>query len=187
MEAVEESRLIEEAKNDAEAFGRLYDAFMPSVFAYVMRRVSDRDAAEDITSQTFEKALRSIRGLRKGTSFKGWLFRIAENCVIDHYRSRGRSRSVTLEEAGQVTNGASGKAFNGVDTRLAVEELLRMLPETHRAPLVMHYLEGLTVEQMAAALESTPSACYMKVYRATKAFADLLEQRGIAKVDDYVA
>ena len=50
----------------------------------------------------------------------------------------------------------------------------------------MHFLDGMTVEEMAEALDSTPNACYMKVYRATKAFAELLEQHGIKRIDDYV-
>jgi RNA polymerase sigma-70 factor, ECF subfamily len=187
MEPEREARLIEEAKSSPDAFGELYDHFMPAVYGYVMHRVSNREAAEDITSQTFEKALRSIRGLRKGTSFKGWLFKIAGNTIIDYYRSRGRQQSSSLEEAPEMSNGKSKKAFNGVDDRVAVTELLEGLPESHRTALVLHYLEGLTVEQMAEALGSTPNACYMKVYRATKAFAELLEQKGIKRIDDYVA
>jgi RNA polymerase sigma-70 factor (ECF subfamily) len=187
MEPDEEARLIEEAKSSPDAFAKLYDHFMPVVYGYVMRRVSNREAAEDITSQTFEKALKSIRGLRKGSSFKGWLFRIAGNSVIDYYRSRGRQQSSSLEEAGEVPNGKSKKAFNGVDNQVAVMELLEGLPDSQRTALVLHYLEGLTVEQMAEALGSSANACYMKVYRATKAFAELLEQKGITRIDDYVA
>ncbi len=187
MEPEREARLIEEAKSSPDAFAVLYDHFMPVVYGYVMHRVSNREAAEDITSLTFEKALRNLRGLREGASFKGWLFRIARNTIIDYYRSRGRQQSSSLEEAPEMANGKSRKAFNGVDNRVAVMELLEDLPESHRTALVLHYLEGLTVEEMAEALGSTPNACYMKVYRATKAFAELLEQKGIKRIDDYVA
>jgi len=85
-----------------------------------------------------------------------------------------------------MANGKSHKAVEEVDNRVAVMSLLEKLDETHRTPLVMHFLEGMTVEEMAEALDSTPNACYMKVYRATKAFAELLEQHGIKRIDDYV-
>jgi RNA polymerase sigma-70 factor (ECF subfamily) len=186
MEPEEETRLIEQAKSNAEAFGRLYDEFMPAVYGYVMRRVMNRELAEDLTSQVFEKALKSIRGLRQGASFKGWIFKIAGNTIIDYYRSRGRQQTYSLEEAGDMSNGKSGKAVEQVDNRVAVMSLMDKLPEGHRTALVLHFLEGLTVEEMAEALDSTPNACYMKVYRATRAFAELLKQQGIKRIDDYV-
>jgi RNA polymerase sigma-70 factor, ECF subfamily len=185
MEPEEETRLTEQAKTDPGAFGALYDEYMPSVYAYIMRRVSNRELAEDLTSQVFEKALKSIKGL-KGGSFKGWLFKIAGNAVIDHYRSKGRQQTSSLAEAGEVTNGKTSHAVDEVDNRIAVMSLLDKLPEGQRTALVMHFLDGMTVDEMAQATDSTPNACYMKVYRATKAFAELLEQHGIKRIDDYV-
>jgi DNA-directed RNA polymerase specialized sigma24 family protein len=82
-----------------------------------------------------------------------------------------------------MANGKSGKAVEQVDNRVAIMTLLDRLPEGHRSALAMHFLDGMTVEE---ALDSTPNACYMKVYRATKAFAELLEQHGIKRIDDYV-
>ena len=179
MEPEEEARLTEQAKTDPEAFGKLYDEFMPAVYGYVMRRVMNKELAEDLTSQVFEKALKSIRGLRTGATFKGWLFKIAGDTIIDYYRSKGRQQEFSLAEAVEMANGKS-------DNRVAVMTLLDGLPEGYRTPLIMHFLDGMTVEEMAEALDSTPNACYMKVYRATKAFAELLEQHGIKRIDDYV-
>jgi RNA polymerase sigma-70 factor (ECF subfamily) len=186
MEPEQEARLTEQAKTDPEAFGKLYDHFMPVVYGYVMRRVMNKELAEDLTSQVFEKALKSIRGLRAGASFKGWLFKIAGNTIIDYYRSKGRQQTFSLAEAVEMANGKSGKAVETIDNRIAVMSLLDKLPEGQRTLLIMHFLDGMTVEEMAEALDSTPNACYMKVYRATKAFAELLERHGIKRIDDYV-
>lgn len=186
MEPEKEARLTEQAKTDPEAFGKLYDEFMPTVYGYVMRRVMNKELAEDLTSQVFEKALKSIRGLRTGATFKGWLFRIAGNTIIDYYRSKGRQQEFSLAEAVEMAHGKSGKAVETIDNRVAVMTLLDGLPEGYRTPLIMHFLDGMTVQEMAEALDSTPNACYMKVYRATKAFAELLEQHGIKRIDDYV-
>jgi RNA polymerase sigma-70 factor, ECF subfamily len=186
MEPEKEARLTEQARSDPQAFAELYDELMPAVYGYVMRRVMNKELAEDLTSQVFEKALRSLKGLREGASFKGWLFKIAGNTIVDYYRAKGRQQTYSLEEAGDMANGKSTKAVEQVDDRVAVMSLLEKLPEGHRTALTLHYLEGLTPEEMAEALDSTPNACYMKVYRATKAFAELLEQHGIKRIDDYV-
>lgn len=186
MEQEEEYRLTEEARSDPEAFARLYDEFLPVVYRYVIRRVTNKEVAEDITSQTFEKALRSIKTLKKGTSFKIWLYRIAGNTVIDYYRSRGKHQTYSLAEAQDVANGKSGQAVEKVENRVSVLALMEDLPESHRTALVLHFLEGLSVDEMAEVLGTSRSACYMRVYRATKALAGMLEEKGITGIDDAV-
>ncbi|MBU1944415.1 MAG: RNA polymerase sigma factor [Actinobacteria bacterium] len=186
IEAQEEARLVEEARRSPDAFARLYDEYLPAVYGYVVRRVNNREIAEDITSQVWEKALRSLKGLREGASFKGWLFRVAGNTITDYYRTKGRRQAVSIEEAGEVANGKSAVAVAELESKVSVRALLAELPEGHREALTLHYLEGLSVEQMAEALGSTPNACYMKVYRATKALADALDKKGIRSMEEYI-
>lgn len=186
MDEQEEARLTEEAKSDPEAFARLYDHFLPIVYGYVARRVGSREEAEDITSRTFEKALRSIKSLKKGTSFKVWLYRIAGNTIIDYYRARGRRKSYSLAEAQDMANGKSDRDFDRVESRISVESMLGILPRNHREALVLHFLEGLSIKEMAQVLQTSQNACYMRVYRATRALADKLEELGIERIDDVV-
>ncbi|MGH3423136.1 MAG: sigma-70 family RNA polymerase sigma factor, partial [Nocardioidaceae bacterium] len=75
-------------KGDAEAFGQLYDHYLPGVFRFVYYRVSSRTLAEDLTSETFTRALRSIGKFRwQGKDFGAWLTTIARNLVADHFKS----------------------------------------------------------------------------------------------------
>lgn len=186
MEPEVERRLTDRAKEDPEAFAQLYDHFLPVVYGYVMRRVRNRELAEDITSETFEKALRSIRRLRKGTSFKVWLYRIAGNTIIDHYRATGRRRTYSLAEADDMANGKSGREVEKVEIRSAVLSLLEQLPDTYREALVLHFLEELSVEEMAEVLQISHSACYMRVYRGIKNLAELMEEQGIRNLEGNV-
>lgn len=186
METEEEHRLTKEARSDPEAFARLYDEFLPVIYRYVLRRVTNKEVAEDITSQTFEKALRSIKTLREGSSFKIWMYKIAGNSIIDYYRSRSRRQTYSLTEAKDVVNGKSEQAVESIDTRVSVLALLEDLPETQKTALVLHFLEGLSIDDMAPLLGTSSSACYMRVYRATKALAEMLEDRGITGIDDVV-
>ena len=79
-------------RGDAEAFGQLYDHYVPSVYRYVYYRVGTHALAEDITSETFLRALRSLGSFRwQGRDFGAWLVTIARNLVTDHFKS-GRFR-----------------------------------------------------------------------------------------------
>jgi RNA polymerase sigma-70 factor (ECF subfamily) len=182
----EVARLAEQAKTDPQAFGRLYDEYMPEVYGYIMRRVMNKETAEDLTSQAFEKALKSIRGLRPGVPFNAWLFKIAGNIVIDHFRTTGRQQTYSLTEAGYVVNGNSAKAVQQVDNKLAVMSLLNKLPDSHREVITKHFLDGMSMDELAQDMKTSTSTAYMKVYRATKAFTELLERHGITRIDDYV-
>lgn len=75
---------------DFEAFGFLYERYIDNIFAFVYRKTSDREVAEDITSKVWMKALRSLEffGEKDNANFKSWIYRIAQNTVIDYYRTR---------------------------------------------------------------------------------------------------
>lgn len=75
---------------DFDAFGVLYERYIDKIFAYIYRKTSDRQEAEDLTSQVWMKVLKSLEffGERKNAGFSGWLYCIANNTVIDHYRAK---------------------------------------------------------------------------------------------------
>jgi RNA polymerase sigma-70 factor (ECF subfamily) len=83
-----EADAIERARTDAEAFGVLYEHYVPLIFRYVFNRVRDRTIAEDLTSEVFFKALRAIDRYRPTNKpFGAWLYRVANFTVIDHIRT----------------------------------------------------------------------------------------------------
>src|SRR5580700_8995643 len=84
-----EDQLVERAKQDAGAFGELYDHYFGQIYRFVFSRLRDQEAAEDVTSEVFFKALRAIgRYKPSGHPFSAWLYQIAVNAINDHYRSR---------------------------------------------------------------------------------------------------
>ena len=84
---VSEKDLVERAKKDSEAFGILYDTYLNQIYAFILKRVSNVELAEDIASLTFEKALRKLDTFKwQDVSFSAWLYRIATNNVVDYYR-----------------------------------------------------------------------------------------------------
>jgi len=95
----QERQLVSEAKaGDSKAFGILYDAYVERIYRFVFFRVADEQTAEDITAQVFLRAWEKLGRYRIGNSpFLAWLYTIARNAVIDHYRTR--KTVVSLEEA----------------------------------------------------------------------------------------
>jgi RNA polymerase sigma-70 factor, ECF subfamily len=112
----EESGLVRQAKSgDSDAFAQLYDAYLERVYRYVFFRVTDEETAEDLTSQVFLKAWEHLDHYQlTSTPFLAWLYTIARNQVIDHYRTH--KETLTLEDA--VSLPAEG---DGVDDEVQVK------------------------------------------------------------------
>ena len=88
------------AGGTVEAFAVFYEQYLPKIFRYVSYRVNDRYLAEDITSAVFEKALTKFNQYNaEKASLSTWIFRIARNTLIDHYRVNSRTKTVQLDEA----------------------------------------------------------------------------------------
>ena len=86
--------LVEAAKKDPSRFAELYELNFDRVYAYIARRVGDRDVAQDLTSDVFHKALASIGSFEwRGVPFAGWLLRIAANMIVDRSKRSGREVS----------------------------------------------------------------------------------------------
>ena len=88
-----ELSLLERAKlYDDAALAELYDRYAPRIYAYIYRRTSDAHLAEDLTGDAFVRVLQAIQSERFWhTSFQAWLYRIAHNLVVDHYRRQSRA------------------------------------------------------------------------------------------------
>src|SRR5438270_13571845 len=83
----DERLLVEAAQIDPARFGDLYEIHFERVYAFIARRVRDRDTAEDLTSDVFHKALANLRSYEwRGAPFAAWLIRIAANVVVDQYK-----------------------------------------------------------------------------------------------------
>src|SRR5262249_11814824 len=87
--------LVERARHgDREALAGLYDRCRDRVGRFATGRLGNAEKAEDVTSETFEAMLRSLRSYQPGTDFEAWLFTIAHRRVSDHFRRLGRRREV---------------------------------------------------------------------------------------------
>ncbi|MCD6550128.1 sigma-70 family RNA polymerase sigma factor, partial [bacterium] len=98
MSLDDEKDLIKKAQKEPEAFGKFYDKYYPQIFGYILKRVVDLEIAQDITSETFFKALKNLWKFRwKNISFCAWLYRIANNEIANYFR-KNKKYSISLDE-----------------------------------------------------------------------------------------
>ncbi len=170
--------LVELAKaGDSDAFGQLYEHYVGQVYRYLYYRVGSVTLAEDLTSEAFFRALRSLDSFNwQGKDFGAWLTTIARNLAMDHYKSGRHRLEVTTD---QITNHDSSTEGpeDDVITRSTNEILLRSLrklsPEQQDC-LVMRFLQGLSIAQTAKALNRSEGAIKQLQLRATRNLAKLL-------------
>jgi len=99
MNLSEEKELVRQAQKASGAFAELYDKYYPKVFGYILRRTANLEAAQDLTSETFFKALKKLWQFRwRNISFSAWLYKIATNEINQHFRKAEYKKSISLEE-----------------------------------------------------------------------------------------
>jgi RNA polymerase sigma-70 factor (ECF subfamily) len=164
-------------QGDAEAFGQLYDRYVDGVYRFCYHRVSSVSLAEDLTSETFFRALRGIGAFRwQGRDFGAWLTTIARNLVTDHYkssRSRLETVSAELPETGDLRPGPEDEALTHL-TNAALGQALRRLPAEQRDCVVMRFLQGLSIAETAEVLVRSEGAVKQLQLRAVRNLAKWL-------------
>jgi RNA polymerase sigma-70 factor, ECF subfamily len=182
-DAAEASRLIalvELARGgDSEAFGMLYDYYSTSVYRFVYYRVGSVGLAEDLTSETFFRALRSMGSFRwQGKDFGAWLMTIARNLTADHFKS-GRTRlEYATEDMGAHDSATEGPepAVLAALTNEALLGALKKLPSEQQDCLVMRFLQGLSIAETAKVLGRSDGAIKQLQLRGVRNLAKLLPE-----------
>lgn len=155
MKYVEINALVFEARNgNKEAFGKLYDTFLDAVYRFVYFRVGGRAEAEDITESVFVSIFEHIGQYKdQGVPFEAWLFRIAKNKIIDHYRSH--TSRVSLDEIAETPDDAEDvpRTVERILTKEYIMECIRRLPASYQEIIILKYIEEKTNEEISKFLD----------------------------------
>ena len=172
--------LVELARNgDSEAFGLLYDHYHPQVYRFLYYRVGSQALAEDLTSDTFFRALRSMSNFRwQGKDFGAWLMTIARNLTTDHYKSGKNRLEITTEDMTPHDGTEEGPeaAVMASLTNEVLMEALKQLPTEQQECLVMRFLQGLSIAETAQSLDRSEGAIKQLQLRAVRNLAKLMPQ-----------
>ncbi len=172
--------LVDLAKEgDAEAFGQLYDHYARGIFRFVYYRVGSRQLAEDLTSETFVRGLRSIQRFNwQGKDFGAWLTTIARNLIADHFKS-SRSRleivSDSLPENTIVVPSPEQDVLSLISNEL-LYVAVNQLPKEQRDCVLMRFIQGLSIAQTAAALDRSEGAIKQLQLRAIRRLSKLVSE-----------
>ncbi|MFG1998766.1 sigma-70 family RNA polymerase sigma factor [Spirillospora sp. NPDC048911] len=162
---------------DAEAFGSLYDHYVELVYRYVYYRVGGHSLAEDLTSETFLRALRRIRDFNwQGKDFGAWLVTIARNLVADHFKSsRYRLEVCTAEllEPDRPQEGPERAVLDSMTNKTLLAAVRRLGSEQQEC-VVLRFLHGLSVAETALVMGKKGGAIKALQYRAVRSLARML-------------
>src|SRR5260370_22098011 len=157
---MDERLLIEAAQKDASRFAELYEANFHSVYAFVSRRVGNRQEAQDLTSEVFHRALANLKRFEwRGAPFAAWLYRMAANAVADHYHEKAREGEVPAEEI-------SDDAMADAERRASVAQCVDRLPTEQRRVIVMRFIEQRSIREIAEDIGKTEGAIKQLQWRA---------------------
>lgn len=163
---------------DSEAFGMLYDRYLDLVYRYVYFRVGSHALAEDLTSETFLRALRGIADYTwQGRDFGAWLMTIARNLVTDHYKS-GRNRlEVTTAEVFDTPLDGRYIPENAVVTNMVNERVMQAIKQLgaeQQECVILRFLHGMSLAETALIMGKKSGAIKALQFRAIKSLARAL-------------
>ena len=181
MQPDDDSALIAQVLDgDIEQFAELVRRYQVRLYRYAVSMVGDHDVASDMVQDAFIRAYTNLAACRDRERFRVWLFRTLRNRCFDHLKAP-RRRQVPIEEAPPVPDEREGPDDRVERGRLRAElrNALDRLPAVQREAFLMHYVEGLSYEDMSGALEASVSALKMRVLRARDALAVQLRNREV--------
>jgi RNA polymerase sigma-70 factor (ECF subfamily) len=160
---VDEQSLVAATRENPARFADLYELHFERVYAFIARRASSRQEAEDLTSEVFQQALANIKKFEwRGVPFAAWLMRIAANALADRWRRQARERGKPAPEEEVVEN----EPTKHTENRALLYRLVRALPEDQRRVIQMRFAEEKSVREIARALGRSEGAVRQLQFRA---------------------
>jgi RNA polymerase sigma-70 factor (ECF subfamily) len=173
---VVEELLVDRARRgDADSFGELYQLHLDRIYRYVYDRVGSSSEAEDLTEQVFLKAWEAIsRYESRGLPFAAWLYRMAHNAVIDHYRARRPATPIDgtfdLEDERQNPVASAEALFDREELRLAIGRL----NADQQTVILLRFIEGLSHAEVGKILGKSEGAVRVIQHRALLVMAKVM-------------
>lgn len=183
----DERDLVQRARSDKEAFGELFDRYHDAIFAYILHRTADVALAQDLTAETFLRALRNLDRYRwSGRPFSAWLFRIASNQCTDHYR-RSRVRSaLQIDRIAEPRAAATAspdfelleaeRRLHEHESFLALHRGIRRLPRRYQEVLVLRYFEHKSIAEVSEIFARPVGTIKSQIQRGTRLLHRLLAE-----------
>lgn len=173
-----EKDLVSKAQQDVSEFTPLYSYYYPHLLRFCIQKVSSKEAAEDLVSQTFQKAIKSLNSFEwKDISFSAWLYQICKRLIIDYYRTNARRKTLPGSEV------LSEEIVDAGDIQLdtikelqtdAIQSYIWQLPEKERTILYYKFYLGYSNKLIADQLSLSEGNVAIQIHRLVKKMRDSL-------------
>ena len=162
-----ERLLIEAAQNDPSRFAELYENNFHRVYAFVARRVVDRDEAQDVTAEVFHQALKNLGRFQwRGVPFAAWLLRIAANALADRWERASRGVEVQAEDSLEERAESSAGDTAEVERHAMLFQLVDRLPADQRMVILRRFVDQKSIREIAQELGRSEGAVKQLQFRA---------------------
>ena len=179
FEEMDEAQLIERAKTDPEAFGRLYELYVEKIYNYIYYRLGNHHDAEDLTAKVFYRALNHITHYnQKGAPFAAWLYRIAHNLVVNWRRDNQRRQLVALEHLDLSGNMHENPHYAAEQTneRELLLAAIQYLPRERQQLLMLKFVEKMSNAEIGQVMGRSEGAIKSLYHRTLVSLKELLAE-----------
>jgi RNA polymerase sigma-70 factor (ECF subfamily) len=165
----EERLLVEAAQRDPAKFADLYEIHFEPIYVFIVRRVRDRDTAEDLTSEVFNKALAGLRNYEwRGAPFGAWLMRIAANVVADQCKRAAREGPAPEDPPEHLTEHRSQPDLEAIESSARLFRLVDQLPGDQRRVIFARFVEQSSIHEIAQRMKKSEGAVKQLQLRALR-------------------
>jgi len=182
LKAMSDSDLVEQAKQDKDAFGELYERYMPKIYNYVFYRTGNQQDAEDLTARVFFRALSHIGNyVDRGLPFQAWLYRIAHNLVANFHRDQGRRKIIALDEyvAHTLKSEAPDKLAEAMEENEQLLAAIRNLPAERQQLLLLKFIDQLSNAEIGDIMGRTEGAIKSLYHRTLLQLRDDMQMQNL--------
>jgi RNA polymerase sigma-70 factor (ECF subfamily) len=161
-----------------EQFSLIYDQYIEKMYRFVYLKVSSVEVAQDITSRTFLKGWEAYNKDSRIKNPGAFLYQVARNLVIDHYREKGRSKTVSMEHVGPVLDSSSDihqKAVLNADIE-TIKKAIQSLKDDYQDVLIWYYLEDMPAEHIAQLINRPVGTVRVMIHRGLQMLKEIVVQ-----------
>ena len=162
-----------------EQFGQIYDQYIDKIYRFVYLKVSSQEIAEDVTSKVFLKGWEAFKSQNSGIKNPGaFLYQVARNAVVDHYREKGRTNVVSVESSPEIADpgtDAQDKAVLNADID-TIRKAIQKLEKEHGDILIWHYLEDMPIADIADLLGRPAGTIRVMLHRGLNDLKNIIQE-----------
>lgn len=177
LDGEEKLIILDAIGGKASAFGLLYDKYNGQIYRFIYLKVSHREEAEDLTHQVFLNAWQNIKGYKiQGFPFSSWLYQIARNQVIDHYRTKKETIDLENMEEPAISAITLDEKL-GLDMEInLVKSAISKLTQEQQDVIILRFIDDLSPKEVAIALNKPESTIRVLQHRAIKNLQKILQK-----------